>query len=220
MVDNSDRIDKFLRKQMTPEENKLFLDDLKNNAELRKEAQMTALMIQELQERQAKEDAEIIEDVLLSKRKAKARFIKIRVKWALSLAAMFVLLFGAYIFLNQQPNTNALFDKYYTEVDVTSQRGGDDEALKQELAELYNKVGTEKDVTSTITRLQTIYDGILSNSDGYYDYSYYENDIAWYLALAYIKDHNLDKAKELINLLAEYGNEEAQKLLIEIEALQ
>lgn len=219
MVDNSDRIDKFLRKQMTPEENKLFLDDLKNNAELRKEAQMTALMIQELQERQAKEDAEIIEDVLLSKRKAKARFIKIRVKWALSLAAMFVLLFGAYIFLNQQPNTNALFDKYYTEVDVTSQRGGDDEALKQELAELYNKVGTEKDVTSTITRLQTIYDGIQSASDDYADYTYYENDIAWYLALAYIKDHNLDKAEELLKPLADNDVSDAKRLLKDMDGI-
>ena len=204
---------------MTPEENKLFLDDLKNNAELRKEAQMTALMIQELQERQAKEDAEIIEDVLLSKRKAKARFIKIRVKWALSLAAMFVLLFGAYIFLNQQPNTNALFDKYYTEVDVTSQRGGDDEALKQELAELYNKVGTEKDVTSTITRLQTIYDGIQSASDDYADYTYYENDIAWYLALAYIKDHNLDKAEELLKPLADNDVSDAKRLLKDMDGI-
>ena len=219
MVDNSDRIDKFLRKQMTPEENKLFLDDLKNNAELRKEAQMTALMLQELQERKAKEDAEIIEDVLLSKRKAKARFIKIRVKWALSLAAMFVLLFGAYIFLNQQPNTNALFDKYYTEVDVTSQRGGDDEALKQELAELYNKVGTEKDVTSTITRLQTIYDGIQSASDDYADYTYYENDIAWYLALAYIKDHNLDKAEELLKPLADNDVSDAKRLLKDMDGI-
>ena len=219
MVDNSDRIDKFLRKQMTPEENKLFLDDLKNNAELRKEAQMTALMIQELQERQAKEDAEIIEDVLLSKRKAKARFIKIRVKWALSLAAMFVLLFGAYIFLNLQPNTNSLFDKYYTEVDVTSQRGGDDEALKQELAELYNKVGTEKDVTSTITRLQTIYDGIQSASDDYADYTYYENDIAWYLALAYIKDHNLDKAEELLKPLADNDVSDAKRLLKDMDGI-
>ena len=54
MVDNSERIDKFLKKQMTPEENKKFLEDLKLDKVLRKEAQMTVLMIQELQERQAK----------------------------------------------------------------------------------------------------------------------------------------------------------------------
>ena len=48
MVDNSERIDKFLKKQMTPEENKKFLEDLKLDKVLRKEAQMTVLMIQEL----------------------------------------------------------------------------------------------------------------------------------------------------------------------------
>ena len=81
MVGNSERIDKFLKKQMTPEENEKFLEDLKKDKELRYEAQMTALMIQELQERQAKEDAEIIEDILASKKKAKTISIT---RWALS----------------------------------------------------------------------------------------------------------------------------------------
>ena len=94
MVDNSERIDKFLKKQMTPEENKKFLEDLKLDKVLRKEAQMTVLMIQELQERQAKEDAEIIEDILVSKKRAKTISI---VRWSLSIAAMFILIFGVMI---------------------------------------------------------------------------------------------------------------------------
>ena len=216
MVDNSERIDKFLKKQMTPEENEKFLEDLRKDKELRYEAQMTALMIQELQERQAKEDAEIIEDVLATKKKAKT--IRL-VKWIGSMAAMFIILFGA-----NQWYTSYKIDKvyyaYYTPYDVSlASKGGDNETIKQELAELYNKVGTEKNLTSVISCLQTIYDGIQSASDDYADYIYYENDIAWYLALAYIKDHNLEKAQKLLKPLADNGDEEAITLLKAIEAL-
>lgn len=216
-TDNSERIDKFLWKQMTPEENEIFLNDLKNDAILRKEAQMTALMIQDLQERQAQRDAEIIEEVLASKKKDK---IIRMVRYTLSLAAMFVLIFGAITLWNRQSDTDALFAQYYTTYDSTLARGGDDEAIKKELAELYNKIGEKIDLAPIITRLQALYDGIQANNDEYADYSYYENDIAWYLALAYIKDHNVEKAKEILKPLADNDNKEAKKLLTEIESLQ
>ena len=209
-TDNSERIDKFLWKQMTPEENEIFLNDLKNDAILRKEAQMTALMIQELQERQAKEDAEIIEEVLASKKKA--TIIRM-VRWSLHVAAMFILIFGITTLWQKRVNTDAIFTQYYTTYDSTLARGEDDEAIRKELAELYNKVGTETDVTPIITRLQTIFDGIQANKDDYVDYSYYENDIAWYLALAYIKDHNVEKAKDILKPLADNGNDGAINLL-------
>ena len=80
-------------------------------------------------------------------------------------------------------------------------------------------MGTEKDITPIIARLQTIYDGIQSNSDDYADYSYYENDIAWYLTLAYIKDNNINKAKELLQPLVDNNDAEAIKLMAEIEDL-
>lgn len=217
MVDNSERIDKFLRKQMTPEENNNFLNDLKNDAQLRKEAQMTALMIQELQERQAKEDSEIIEDVLKSKKKAKT--IRM-VRWTLSIAAMCILLFGATTLWNRPSNTEVLFNEYYTPFVYQPDRSGGDETIKKELAELYNKVGTEKDITPIIARLQTIYDGIQSNSDDYADYIYEEKNIARYLALAYIKDNNLDKAKEILQPLVDNNDAEAIKLMAEIDDLQ
>lgn len=216
-TDYSERIDKFLKDQMPPEENEAFLQDLNNNEELREQAQITALMIQELQERQAKEDSEIIEDVLKSKKKAKT--IRM-VRWTLSIAAMFILLFGATTLWNRPSNTEVLFNEYYTPFVYQPDRSGGDETIKKELAELYNKVGTEKDITPIIARLQTIYDGIQSNSDDYADYSYYENDIAWYLALAYIKDNNLDKAKELLIPLADHNNTIAKKLIKVIANLE
>ena len=87
-TDNTERIDKFLRDQMTPEEIDAFLRDMELDEELRKEAQLTALMIQDLQERQAERDSEIIEEVVASKKKAK---IVRMVRWTVSIAAIFLL---------------------------------------------------------------------------------------------------------------------------------
>ena len=238
--DNSERIERYLREQMTPEENEEFLNDLRNDKVLREEAQMMALMIKGMKEEQAKQDEAIKQEILTSKHyisaqmqqpdeaikqeiltskgNSTAKTIRL-VKWIGSIAAMFILLFGANQWYTSY-KIDKVYDAYYTPYDASlASKGGDDEAIKQELAELYNKVGTEKNITSVISRMQTIYDGIQSASDDYADYTYYENDIAWYLALAYIKDHNLEKAQKLLKPLADNGDEEAITLLKAIEAL-
>ena len=213
--DNSERIERYLREQMTPEENEAFLNDLRNDKELREEAQMLALLIKDLKEEQAKQDEAITQEVLASMGNSKARAIRL-VKWICSIAAVFLILFGAnQMYISYK--IDKVYDAYYTTYDATLERGGEDDAIKKELAKLYNKVGTEKDVTSVISRLQTIYDNIQSNSNDYADYSYYENDIAWYLALAYIKDHNLEKAKELLEPLADNDDAEAILLLKDLD---
>lgn len=211
--DNSERIDRFLHEQMTPEENEAFLNDLRSDKALREEAQAMALLIKSMKEEQAQKDAETAEAVLSS---SKAKRVS-TVRWALSIAALFILVFGATLLWNRQSDTDALFDSYYTSYDMSSVRGGDDEAVVRELADLYNRIGTEEDIAPVIDRLQTIYDNIQSDNGDYADYGYYENDIAWYLALAYIKDHHIDKAKELLKPLAEDGVEEAKKLMEEME---
>ena len=212
--DNSERIERYLREQMTPEENKAFLNDLRNNKELREEAQMMALLIKDMKEEQAKQDEAIKQKILTSKGNSTAKTIR----WIGSIAAMFVLLFGANQWYTSY-KIDKIYDAYYTPYDASLVRGGDDETIKQELAELYNKVGTEENVTSVISRLQTIYDNVLSRNEDYQVYGNYSREIAWYLALAYIKDHNLDKAKELLKPLAEEGIAEAIELLNKMKDL-
>ena len=70
-------------------------------------------------------------------------------------------------------------------------------------------------MSPVIEKLQKIHDSI----DSEYEYSLYADAITRYLALAYLKDHNLDKAKELLKPLADNGDEEAITLLKAIEAL-
>ena len=213
--DNSERIDKFLRGLMTPEENNAFMSDFNNDRVLREETQITALMIKELEESQAQKDAEIIEEVLAVKR---ARIITIA-RRTLSIAAMIILIFGVTTLWNRQSDTDALFEQYYVSPEVSSPRGGDEDAVKQELTNLFIQVGTEKDITPVINRLQTIHDNIVADNEEYDEYKYSHNTIDWYLALAYIKNENLDKAKELLKPLADNGDKDAIKLFNAIASL-
>ena len=216
-TENYDRIEQFLRDKMSPQEKEVFLNDLRNNKKLRKEAQMMALMIKEMREEQAKQDAEIIEEVLASKKKAKIITI---VRRTLSIAAMIILVFGVTTLWNRQSDTDALFEQYYVSPEVSSPRSADGDAVKQELNNLFIRMGTEKDITPIINRLQTIHDNIVADNEEYDEYKYSQNTIDWYLALAYIKVENLEKAKELLKPLADDGNKDATEIIKAIDSLK
>ena len=206
-TDNTERIDKFLRDQMTPEEIDAFLRDMELDEELRKEAQLTALMIQDLQERQVKRDSEIIEEVVASKKKAK---IVRMVRWTVSIAAIFLLLFGVYTYqsnFTKEDGTTyiALADKYYNQTPKALFRSGAND-LEHELDSLFAKVGTSEEMTSTI------------------NHSVNGNDIRikWFLALAFLKDGQKGKATELLSTIVKddkgtYLKEEAKQLLKDID---
>jgi len=211
--DNSERIERFLREQMSPEENDAFLNDLKNDKDLREEAQMMALMIKEMKEEQIKQSGKLTEDVLAEEKQAKTARIISMVRWPLSIAAMFILIFGATLLWNRQSDTDALFTEYYSSYTLQGESRGSDSEVEKELAMLFNQVGTEKDISTVIDKLQKIYDSV----DSEYEYSLYADDIAWYLALAYLKVDKPEKSKELLKPLAENGNDLAIKLLNAIE---
>lgn len=206
MANNNDRIDNYLADQMTPEENDDFLNDLRNDKDLREEAQMMALMIKEMKEEQAQQDSEVIGEVLASKeRDKKAKTISI-IRWSLSIAAMFILIFGATLLWNRQSDSDTLFSEYYTPYTMQGESRGGDSDVEKELATLFNQIGTADDITPVINQLQKIHDSI----DSEYEYSLYADDITWYLALAYIKDKNIDKARSLLKQLTEEGDEKTK----------
>lgn len=211
--DNSERIERFLREQMSPEENDAFLNDLKNDKDLREEAQMMALMIKEMKEEQIKQSEKLTEDVLAEEKQAKKARIISMVRWPLSIAAMFILIFGATLLWNRQSDTDALFTEYYSSYTLQGESRGGDSEVEKELAILFNQIGTEEDISTVIDKLQKIYDSV----DSEYEYSLYTDDIAWYLALAYLKVDKPEKSKELLKPLAENGNDLAIKLLNAIE---
>ena len=175
---------------------------------------MMALMIQEMKEERARQDAETTEKALAANNSVKKLIAMIRkLRWPLSIAAMFVLICGtALLWNNRQSDTEVLFNEYYEPYTVQgSSRGGDSE-VEEELATLFNQVGIAEVISPVINELQAIYNSI----DSEYEYSLYADDVAWYLALAYLKDDKPEKAKELLKPLAANGNEKAKKLMEKI----
>jgi hypothetical protein len=126
---------------------------------------------------------------------------------------MFILIFGATLLWNRQSDTDALFTEYYSSYTLQGESRGGDSEVEKELAILFNQIGTEEDISTVIDKLQKIYDSV----DSEYEYSLYTDDIAWYLALAYLKVDKPEKSKELLKPLAENGNDLAIKLLNAIE---
>lgn len=200
-TDFNERIDRFLLEQMSPEENETFLRDLETDDALRKEAQLRALMIQELHDRQARQDADIIAEVVADKKATRKTRVIRMLKWVGSAAAVLLLVFGVHTFLPDSEHETdyiALADKYYSETPTPTFRNGLTDADK-ELADLFGMVGKSSDMTPVISRLQAIYDH--RNSE--YAYQVNGNDvrIAWYLALAYLKDNQPNKASGLLRLI-------------------
>lgn len=192
--DNSERIERYLREQMTPEENEAFLNDLRNDKELREEAQMMALLIKAMKEEQENFTTDLI---------------------AFEEETTEPMLYGTH---SEIGIILTLFDQYYTPYEMSSSQNSDDEVTLQELSLLFNKVGTELNVTTVTDRLQAIYDDIRENSEDYSKFSNYENSITWYLALAYTKANKYQKAIELLKPLVDDEDSKAKRLLEELTA--
>lgn len=192
-IDHSERIDRFLRKQMTSEERNAFLDDLQKDKDLREEAQITAMLIQELNEERSKQEQEIAQEIRMAKSSKKTKRI---IYWVGSIAAMFILLFGSVRFYQIKQMDN-LFNEYYSPYESQGMSRGGDDDVEKELANLFNQIETEEDVAPTLQKLQSIYDKI----DSEYEYSLYADDISWYLALGYIKVHDIEKANSILHAI-------------------
>ena len=249
-TDNTERIERFLREQMTQEEQDAFMRDLETDEDLRKEAQLTALLFNDLQERQEAHDAEIIEEVVAYKEEqialeeayynisppdtrsasssdfetdSDSNIVK-WIIWSVGIVAVFLIILGidwhrrktAY---EQQQTYIALADKYIAQTPKVVFRGGNNEQ-EQELERLFTQVRTSSDMSAVIARLETIY----QNMNSEYVYHVNGNDIriTWFLALAYLKDGQKEKATELLNVIIKddkgtYLKKQAEELLKDIK---
>ena len=76
-------------------------------------------------------------------------------------------------------------------------RGDVDSATIAHLYTLFNNIKEQRNMSKIIEELEPIY----ANLDSDFTYSAYANDIAWNLALAYIKDDQADKAITILKKL-------------------
>lgn len=194
MMDGFDeRIEAFLRGTMSAEEEAAFKQELKNNPELRNQAMTVASLVKGMQASETAKERKALASVETAN-KSKIRPV---LWWACSVAAVFAIFFGVYKD-RRYSMLDATVSPYYTEYDVSDiSRGETDSVAISHLYSLFTQIQENRNVSSIIKELEPIY----ASLDTDYTYYPFANDIIWNLALAYVKDDQIEKAIVLLEKL-------------------
>ena len=192
LIDGIDeRIESFLRGEMTAEEEMVFKQEIRQNPELRSRAMAMTSLIKGLHVQNSAKEATIIKE-----NTAKSR-IRPLLYWACSVAAVFAIVFGVYKD-HRYRMLDATVSPYYTEYDMSDVSRGDiDSATVAHLYGLFTQIQENRSVSDIIKKLEPIYNSL----DDDFTYNAYANDIAWNLALAYVKDDHINKAISILQKL-------------------
>lgn len=188
-----DRIDAFIRGMMTEEEEIAFKQEIQADPDLRAHVLATVSLIKGIRTQNAERERTLIQPQQNNK-------VRTLVWWATSIAAVFAIFFG-YSKDKRYNELSALVSPYYTEYSMDEYARGDIDSTKvANLYTLFNNIQTQRNVGELIKILEPMY-----SSPGYYGLyaQLFANDIAFNLAIAYIKDDQISKA---IPVLEKLGN--------------
>ena len=204
------RIDSFLRGEMTPDEESAFKQEIQADPELRAQVKATVALIRGIRNQDAAQERAIIA-------KYDNRRVRSLLQWACSIAAVIAIFFG-YTKDKRTNELSSIVSPYYAEYSMSDiSRGDTDSASVAHLYNLFNNIKEQRYVSKYIAELEPIY----ASLDTDFTYNAYANDIAWNLALAYIKNDQIDLAISVLEKL-EADNPDmpiaakAQKILKEI----
>lgn len=206
-----ERIDAFIRGMMTKDEEAAFKQEIQYDPDLRAQVLATVSLIKGIRSQNADKERTLIQN----NTKNRTRTL---VWWATSVAAVFAIFFGLYRDKHYN-ELSAIVSPYYTEYSMSEYSRGDLDST--ELAHLYtifNDIKKQRYMGQIIKELEPIY----ANIEHDYTYSAYANDIAFNLALAYIKDDQKDKAIPILEKLEKDNPDtpiaaKVQKILKEIK---
>ena len=192
---NEERINRYLFGEMSPEENAQFESDLKNDDQLRQQAESMAQMVKSMDAVGAERDNEMISKMKSSSvRKAQP------VRW-LSIAASFALILTVGYHVYDYNRIGNLGEEYASTYPVsTIVRGEEDDDAAQKLTALFENVANGEDLDNTISQLSELWS--LSQSDTYNEYTTYAPYIVWNLAIAHLRNHDKKEAKMILEELA------------------
>lgn len=205
------RIDSFLRGEMTPEEEFTFKQEIQADPELRAQVKATVALIRGIRNQDAVQEKAIVA-------KYDNRRVRSLLQWACSIAAV-VAIFFSYTNDKRINELSDIVSPYYEEYSMNNiSRGDIDSTAVAHLYIIFNNIKEQRYVAQYIEELEPIY----ASLDMDFTYNAYANDIAWNLALAYIKNDQIDKAIPVLEKL-EADNPDmpiaakAQKILKEIK---
>ena len=203
-----ERINRFLRGEMSSEEETTFMDELKSNDVLRNKAVVAARMAKAMKTVGEEEDSLVKEALLTSDdhdielivknvTRKRSKVLTLRI---LSVAASILILVISGWHYYDYRVTTGLGNEYEMEFESSSfVRGTGTGSVNKELNSLFTKVKSGDESDNTIKRLSLLWE--LSTMDTYNDYSDYAPQIGWNLAIAYLKDNDKDNAMAVLTKL-------------------
>ncbi len=190
-----ERIETFLRGEMSVEEEATFKQEIIHNQEIRNRAKTIASLIKELHNQNSAREESIIKETETDNGEGQNKpGTRQLLWWIFSAAAVLVIAFGIYKD-HRYRLLDATVSPYYTQYDMSDISRGDAKSdTITHLYGLYTQIQKNRSVSDIIEELEPIYTSLDK------DFTYYPwaNDIAWNLALAYVKDDQIDKAISIL----------------------
>lgn len=222
--EQEERIMRFLRGNMSKEDELEFKKELQKNSEFKEKAITMARLAKGLSQVGAEND-KLIKDTFLSadeesirriareamKSDVATKTVKFRKRFAtiLSLAAsVLIIVYLGGDYYTSYKKTVGLGNAYavaFQPDNYGEARGIEEEGVKNEVGQLINNVYNNEDLKQSLKRLSALWD--LSTQDTYNDYSDYAFDIGWALATGYLKDNNKKEALSVLSKLFELFDE-------------
>ena len=229
---------RYIKGQMTDDEEVTFKQLLKENDTFRNKAIATARLVQAMDQvgrDHDKETVQSIRDISLSdaeKISAKVcgtsptppRILTLR-RFVLSFSAaasILLCVFGGYKYYKYNQVTS-LGSEYLTYFQASEFSRGESDGIESKLKEYYSNIETKSNLDITINELKIMWDRSLS--DSYNDYTEYMPEIGWLLANAYLRNNDKSHSLEVLDVLInEYPHgtamgEKARELKRKIEEL-
>ena len=194
LQENEERITRYLRGEMAPDEETLFEKDLQSDLILRNQTEAIARTIKAMNALGFEHDRKLVEEMKSSsKRKARP------MRW-LSIAASFALLITVGYYTYDFTTTVSLGKEYATAFPLSSEiRGEEDDEVFEQLTVLFDNVANNRDIDNTIEQLEVLWQQ--SQSDTYNEYTTYAPYIGWNLAISYLLDYDKKKARVVLEQL-------------------
>ena len=209
---NDERISRFMQGKMDADEEAAFMEELKNNADLRNQAIAQARLVKgikqvdvELKDAFRQADEQTIKRIAKDASKASVSK-KSPARWlAIAASVVFVIFIGFKSY--DYYDTTSLGKEYAKTFPVSSIiRGEANTDVDTELTILFNNVAEGKDLDNTTSRLKTLWE--LSKQDTYNDYTDYAPYIGWNLAVGYLRNYEKTMAcNVLFEMETIYDNE-------------
>ena len=207
---NDERISRYMEGKMNVDEESSFMEELKNNEELRNQAISQARLVKgmkqvdkELKDAFREADEQTIQRIAKEASNSK----KSSTRWIAIAASIVFIVFVGFKSYDYYDTTS--IGREYANAFPTSTiiRGEANADVDAELTTLFNNVAEGKDLDNTTSRLATLWE--LSKQDAYNDYTDYAPYIGWNLAVGYLRNYEKTLARNVLSEMETMYDDEA-----------